>query len=520
MYSWLMQMALFASGVTSKSHHGLGLLAHAADIPSEMIKAGMFLLLSLGSLLVIYQAFSQGSMVFTIAHIDFLFPTPISRRSVLLIKLVRDYLRYAFYVAFFIIFTGAPAMAALNAPLFPYGLVSIAALTAYILFIINLAHTVNIIFTFGFEKLKQAGIAIKFVLGVAFASAIVIGVRQYVTTGNCSISLLWAANSPLIKTIFAPADWCSTLLLAPLLQVADADWVHLGLLWALAGVSFAILLSRKENIYEPSIGVSVRMTKLRQAMRTGDSTALRAQMMQEKGKTHAGSFKIPPFGRGAVALLWRGIVTRYRMSWVQLGAMLVVPAIIMFIVQSSIPEKEILRYMPFLLGYITFILSFAVQPQVRAELKQANILKSMPISSWKVMLVQTVNGSLFLGSGILIMALSMWIFIPATRTELLYTCVVGSLFLGFACISATIVPALLYPDTRDSMQNFLCNLVGMMLIPIAIIPTVVLGLVLIGLAGMPVYIALIPICVANAIVGAAGISISGAIFRKYDPTGD
>lgn len=514
MMAWIIQMLLLAS----LPHHGAGILSHAADIPSETIRAGAFLFLCFGSLAIIYQAFSQGSMVFSIAHIDFLFPTPISRRSVLLVKLIKDYLRYAFYVAFYITIAGAPAMALLNVSLFPYAIVSIAALTAYLLFIVNFAHTVNIIFTFEFERLKQMSLLIKLVLGLVFASALVMGVRQYIATNDYHLSVLWAANSPIIKTVFAPADWCSTLLLAPLLHVADADWTHLGMLWILAAASFGILMSRKENIYEPAIGISVRMTKLRQALRSGDATAFRVQMMQEKGKTRAGLITFPPFGRGAVALLWRGLITRYRMSWVQLAAMLIMPAVIMFVVQRNIPEKEVLKYLPFVLGYMTFILSITVQPQVRVELKQANILKSMPISSWKIMLVQTLNGSLLLSAGILVFAAAMWVFVPVTRTDLLMLCVMGSIFLGFACVSVSIIPALMYPDTRDSVQNLLCNLFGMMLISIAIIPTVVLGLVLLGLAGTSTLVALIPICVANIVIGLAGTSISGAIFRKFDPT--
>lgn len=518
-FSWVLQSAFLISGTGHLGRHGMPGL-NAAAMPTEMIRAVAFLMLSFGSLVILFQAFSTGSLVFSIAHIDFLFPTPISRRAVLLVKLVKDYLKYAFWVTFMVIFTGVPLLMSINVRLFPAGLWSIAALTAYILFVINVTHAVNIIFTFGFERLKQTGKLVKLIMGVTFGSAVVIGVRQYLMSGDCCFSVLWAVNSPVIKTIFAPADWCASLVLAPLEGVTSADTIHLGLLCGLAAASFAFLMSRKENIYEPSLGVSVRATRVRQAMRSGDATALRVQMMQEKGKKSAGMMVIPPFGKGAVALLWKSLAIRYRMSWTQLLMVLVLPGVVTFVIQRSVNVQEILCNLPFVLVYLTYIMSITIQPQVRAELKHANVLKSMPIAAWKVMLAQVVNGSLYLTLGISVFAASMWLFVPATRNDLLKVCAIGSPFLGFACVSATVIPALMYPDTRDSAQNFFCSLIGFMLISFVMIPTVVLGVVLFGLANVSYYGALIPMCIVNLLLGAVGVSVSGAIFRRFDPTNE
>ena len=111
-------------------------------------------------------------------------------------------------------------------------------------------------------------------------------------------------------------------------------------------------------------------------------------------------------------------------------------------------------------------------------------------------------------------------FVPGTRTDLLKTCAIGSASLGFACVSATMIPALLYPDARDQAQNFFCNLIGVMMVSLAIIPTLVLGVVLLALVGVSFYVALVPICVANLVIGMAAVSISGAIFRRFDPTSE
>jgi len=519
MFSWFMQMMLFVGGATP-SRRGFGMTAILKHVPVEMIIAGTFILLSFGSLVVVYQAFSSGSLIFSVAHIDFLFPTPIPRRTVLLVKLIKDYLKYGFWVAFFFIFFGAPALWGLNLSLFPYGLVSIAALVAYLLFVVNVAHTVNLIFTFGFERLKQAGAVIKVALLIGLLSAVAFGIYQYVQTGNSYVSVLWAANSPVVKTVFAPADWCSVLLLSPLRAMTPDDYFHLAALWILAVMSFALLLSRNENIYEPSLGVSIKFAKRKVAMRSGDYTGVRLERMLEKGATSAGGFAIPPFGKGAVALLWKSLLGKYRMSRSQLLLMLVLPAVVVFIIQKFVPSSALLHNIPFALLYITFVLSMTAQPEMRAELKHANILKAMPIASWKVMLAQALYGATYLGAGVIMFAISMWTLVPQTRGDLLVICTLASPFIGFACVSATIIPAILYPDTRDVAQNYICNLLGFALVSIAIIPTLVLGIMLLGIAGISYYLALMIICAVNVIVGAAGISIAGAVFGRFDPTNE
>lgn len=519
-FSWVLNTVLYMSGAAHPDSHGLASVLNAPQ-HVHFIKSAIFLLLCFGSLTIVFQAFSNGSLVFSVAHIDFLFPTPISRRSVLLVKLFKDYMKYAFWVVFSVIFMGIPIASSLNLNLFPYGLLSIAALIAYLLFIVNIAHTVNLIFTFGYQRLKQIGIIIKIMLGLSIASAIALGAFQYVNTnGNCYLSVIYAVNSPVIKTIFAPADWCASIILSPIEPPSYTDLAHLGMLWALAAASFALLISRRENIYEPSLGISAKMTKMRQAMKSGDATAIRVQMMSEKGQKRPGLLRIPPFGRGAVALLWKNLLIRYRMSMGQMIAMLVMPALLCYLLGRFVPVQSVMRYLPLTLLYLAFVLSITVQPQVRSELKHANILKSMPIEPWKIIFAMAAHGAIYLTAGILIFAVCMWIFVPPSRGSMLDVCAVSAPFLGFACISATIIPALMYPNMCDNAQNYFANLIGFILISIAVVPAAILGILLIFVWKTSCYFALVPLCIVNVLVGAACVAISGAIFRKFDPTSE
>lgn len=492
------------------------------DRDAELIQQGVFLFMSIGSVLVMYGAFSNGMMIFSVAQIDFMFPTPISRRTVLLVKLVKDYLKYGAYVAFFYLFIGFAVFGVLRARFMPAGLISIAAVTALLVLVVNVSHIINIVFTFGFERLKQAGLAAKAALIAIPASAVGVGIYQFVRTGDSSISILSAANSPIIKFVFAPADWCATLFLVPLARqgVTSDDIARLFLLISLAIMSFLILLSRKENIYEPALGVSVKFAARRRAIRSGDYVGIRTDALKEKGATRAGRLTLPPFGQGATALLWKSLLLRYRVSVTQLLMMLVLPVVIVLVFKTAVRTDEPLRYLPYVLIYVVWVLSLIAASEMRAELKQANILKSMPIAAWKVMLVQAINSTIYLTVGGCVFALSILLLVPEVHKELLLACAVMVPSLGFMNVSLAIISAILYPDLRDPAQSFLGGLVAFILISIAFVPCVVISLAWVMIAGRSILTAAMAASLANLLTGAAAIAVAGILFHRYDPTSE
>lgn len=515
--SMLIQGLVMCSGGVTPRQPNFGVLQ---AINLDIVEMLLFVILSVGCIIMIYNAFNSGALVFSIAHIDFLFPTPISRRHVLLIQLIKDYIKYGFYVTFLYLFLGGSIYGALGVRMLPWGLVSIAGLTAMLMTVVNIAHTINIMFTFGFERLKQAGLIIKALLIAGPVAAVAYGLYQYTLTGSAYAGVLWVLNSSVINIIFAPARWCATLIMAPLMDMTAEEWRLFAQLWVLAFASFALLMSRKENIYEPSLGISTSMARRRLAMRQGDFAGIRMAAMREKGTKRISGVEIPPFGAGATALLWKSLLLRYRLSKSQLVLMLILPLVLVYAVRriAGGHVEMILFYLPFVLLYVVWLLSMTAPNEVRAELKQANILKSMPIAAWKIMLAQTLNTVIYLTAGVLVFSAAMWAIIPETRGQTLLACLIGAPFLGFANVSFTGIAGLLYPDARDISQNYISGLLSFLLVSIAVIPTIVITIVCVYVIKTSYYVTAIAASIGNIALGAAGVTISGLIFRRYDPT--
>ena len=513
--TWLVQSLLLLVGEAGRPTGPR--LEVLAQVPIETVELVVFIFLSVGSALVVYGAFSSGLMVFSIAQIDFLFPTPISRRKVLCVKLVKDYLKYGLWIVFFFLFVGSPVCSGLGVSMMPDGLASIAAVLALVLTVLNLAHTINIVFTFGYERLRQAGALIKAAIVLVPVSGAAWGLYHYLRFGGGFASVVSAVESPVTGAVFAPARWAGRLFLAPLTGITPEQWGQFGLLWLMAVGSFVLLLSRKENVYEPALGVSVRFAQRRAAMRSRDFTDFRVTALREKGTRRASGVRIPPFGRGATAFLWKNLVLRYRLYRGQLALMVVIPLVIVVALNRAMPA-EIKQNAPIVLAYIVWALSLAAQAEIRADLKYADIVKPMPIRAWKLILAQVGSSALYLTGGVALFSGYLWLAVPDARGEMLVVGALGTPFLGLANLAAVTIPSLLYPDTRDPTQNYLCGLFSFLLTLVASGPTVVAAVVMLVVLKTSAYAVLAAACVINILIAVAAIAAGGAVFRRFDPT--
>ncbi|MCX6375147.1 MAG: hypothetical protein NTU88_03760, partial [Armatimonadetes bacterium] len=83
----------------------------AGIIPETWVERLWSSVFALGVLITIWllqMAFSESLIVFGMPEVDFVFPTPIRRRVVMSLKLLKMYVRLGFYLAFIIYFISGP----------------------------------------------------------------------------------------------------------------------------------------------------------------------------------------------------------------------------------------------------------------------------------------------------------------------------------------------------------------------------------------------------------------------------
>ncbi len=489
------------------------------DMPIDTIEAWLSMILVGGCVLVLYNSFNSGLLIFSPSQIDFLFPLPIPRRTVLLFKLAKDYLKYAAYI-FGIGVMIAPiiiqALSVLGVSFMPYGWVSIAALVGLILAVINTAHVINLIFSSSYQKLAQAGVLIKTVLLGVLLVTVIIAVFAFLSTGDLGTGVTYANSFPLFKWLFVPARWCASLMLAPLIGITDENWIRLGLIWFTTIVMFAVLVSRRENIYEPALQPSAAYYARRMAAMTGDRESIRVDDLRNKQMKRAG-LTLPPFGTGWSAMLWKNLQVRVRVRGWRMLLELAAPWLLAYAVGATQQNPELIKYTPLFIPYMAGMLAMTIQPEVRSEIKHASITKCMPITPWKVAMAHILESLAYVILFALFVSLAAVMMLPGIDRQLLAACALFTPFFAFALIPPLYIAALFYPNARDFVQNFLSVIVGLLFAAIAVTPTFALLLfnyVSLHLDMWPITLLL---CSVDLVIGLGGAIIAGAVYDAFDP---
>ncbi|MGB9619640.1 MAG: hypothetical protein ACPL7K_04430, partial [Armatimonadota bacterium] len=136
------------------------------------------------------------------------------------------------------------------------------------------------------------------------------------------------------------------------------------------------------------------------------------------------------------------------------------------------------------------------------------------------MLAQVGSSALYLTAGAALFFGYFWLVMPETRGDMLIACAIWMPLLGFANLAAVSIPGLLYSDTRDPTQNYLCGLFSLLATLAATLPAFILASLVLFVIRAGIYAALATACAMNLLIGIAGIAAAGAIFRRFDPTSE
>jgi len=106
------------------------------------------------------------------------------------------------------------------------------------------------------------------------------------------------------------------------------------------------------------------------------------------------------------------------------------------------------------------------------------------------------------------------------RGPVFCACALGTPFLAFAIAPAGMIPAILYPDVRDMLQNYLAGLLTVAFVGMAVAPSAALGVTYYYLVRRDPCAAIAVAAAAGLVMGAAGVCLAGRAFKAFDPTGE
>ncbi|MBP6964511.1 MAG: hypothetical protein KBC96_08900 [Armatimonadetes bacterium] len=470
------------------------------------------------SLGAIAHAFSNSLIIYSQAEMDVLIAMPIDRRIIMGLKLGAIYAKFALLLALMGVFIGMQA-SRMVASIPILDLVAWLSIVLYAITIINLSTVINLIVAHGtVEKRWQKRSVQALGLGIlVLAGATVYG--AYARTGDAASAIAALIHQPILVWLAAPAVWVSGLALAGINGWQPAHAWQLAALGTMAIGTMAMVLARKENPYEPSLAASTRSALIREAKKSGDVSRLRTELA--RGRKHSTATIVTPFGRGATAILWKNMLLSLRMSRsAMIGALIVIP-VAALLGRAVIRDRGLLALAPQAMTgialYMSYMLAMFMGQMLRADLKQVNILKPMPISPWWLMVAETANAGLMVWALIWLLFGSAVFLLGAPTSDLMIISGVALPFVAYGTICSQTTVAVLYPNWGDMSQQWIANLLSMLFSVLSIGPPLAVGAILWLLHAPPAMTASAVIAVALT-VAAGGITLGAATYRIHDPT--
>lgn len=344
--------------------------AHA----SLAVLGAMLFVLSLAS------GFLQQGPRFTPADIDFLFPTPITPRGLLLFRLLHLWPLTLFSSAFMVLMFGTQAGS-------PWRL--LVGLFALQVTAVHLQLLISVLLT------RASAAAAKRLRGTARTAALLVllaGISALILTiteqGGIASVVEPVARAPIARFLFFPAAACADFVFA---DRTATELLSLARLLVGAVGTGLLLMVPEIDFREESIETTARVSRLLAQRRRGETMIDLDQTRRVRSRTGRGSFLF----RGAGALVWKnGVVfsrsLRSVLSAVAFGLVFVLP--VLFTARPARYDVGATSVGAFVsIGALMMLTSFASNAfnfDLRREVARIDQLRALPLPASSIVLAE------------------------------------------------------------------------------------------------------------------------------------
>lgn len=462
-FAWI--FSHIAWGLTSATfvqHRGL---PFQPEFPLPMVQAALIFALALPAYAVLLEGFKGGLVTFTAADVDFLFSMPLPQRLVLAFRLCLQSAQLLGWIALGTLGVAPYLAQVIGVPVWALVWRGIVAVFLCFLFLLSLAHAVYIFYAYRIRVSERLNLIVKG-LGIGAVVLLVLMVIQDASTEQTPWEqAVRTFNHPTVRTLLFPITLAVDLIMSshPLYEERTAS--RLLLLLAMAMGAVVAVLGQRENVYEPSIGVSLRKSRLREAFRSGGLSAARLEMIREgQWKGISGGLKAPELGPGWRALVWKSLQIWLHAPWTSLFVVGVVALGIPLLMHRYLPPegRMVVVAAPFLVWFqITWMAGVGVFQQTRNELSQGDFLKLLPLQPWQVVLAMVCIPVVAYTFTLWVSLVAFALLFRDVQQPLLFTlAALGPLMMASLALYHAMV-ALLFPRKKDPLSQMLAGLMMM-----------------------------------------------------------
>ena len=490
-----------------------------ASLDPKAFSAGVMIALILLGIGFIDTGLGDGLLAFALCDVDYLFPSPISRRVILAYRLPGLMFGNLFMTGFalfsFRVATGIarPAIEHTGHTISSPWIAPIALFLSGGIYM-NLAMFISI-------TVPDRKIYHKIVMAGTIALCVGLGLLAWIA-GMPAVELV--VESPWMKWIFLPSTLGAKTLLAGYAHLPTGPL----LIWLVAGyfVSLIPMFLSNRNWYEQSIVSTERVSSFRSAARGGYATlmAARASSFKHKGDR---PYTFAPFGEGAMALFWAHLCAAGKRPLTNfftpfLGGLGVgtFGALAALKNHGSGWESDVIAYAGILMVVAYGSLGFMTTAKTASEsaIRRRELIAPLPIKGWQVVAANLgtpyCSGLLFFfGCAV------MYVAFRAPSWPILGFGIAVGLSLRLAArMALQYIIGVVYPDAADKIQQFFAvGIYGLLALPFILIEGIVC---LPGIYLHSIWMALIPVTLVQVPFIALFVLVAGKASDRAIASGE
>jgi len=466
---------------------------------TETVKPIIFSFLTFVTWMTVLHSATKNTLVFSLSEVDFLFPSPLKRKTILLNRILINYVKIASQylgITAFMLFIFSIIY---KFSFWPRILFLWLAIFLSMVFASNLGGLISLVSSHLSELKRSRNRRMLMIIPVLFLGIIAVYTYQYISEGTPLVeAVVKALNSSLVRTLMYPMAAASDVAVAWHLTV-DAG-LKIAFLAVLCVVTLWGVLSVEAHFYEASEATSRELWESVQKMRRQEVVVSESFVKRMR--------KITPFGRGATVLIWKNLVGMVR----DIRTLLPTIFMAMFLfVLMLIREGEFEFFSAlFFLFFLIFITTGYIRWDFREDLRRIEIIKLIPDSHFRIVLSEIAVPVMFsTGVSYLFLAVSFLVF-PGSESKTFLTgfSVVALPLFSMIMVTISNLSTLYYPPQTNN--QVVPGILSMMVTMMVLSPSLFLGLMFFVIGKM--YIGLLVVLGLN--IGAALVLLK-LLTRKY-----
>ncbi|MGO8671240.1 MAG: putative ABC exporter domain-containing protein [Capsulimonadaceae bacterium] len=370
-YGWVLGAVPFLH--TSRNN------APDAPVPPVMVDAGLFLLFCAISSMVVGSGFMDSLLFFTPADFAYLFPAPISSRTILAARLPRILiggLSMAFWCQTVMLNHVATALHPFANPWITRGIpwqphytVHERLLASAIFFCLGGYQNLAGVLEINRRKSRLDG---------WLYTLLLVGVAAWLWL-ECK-SPVDAAKFPGIRFVFWPCQLASQALVGIVLGLnITRELAGLAVFYV---ATLGLVFAREVNFTERSLAVGDRLQAARDRVKAG--SLFGPDVFRHGAEIQKRVYTIRPFGSGPAALLWANLSAAFKRPWVHIGGPLLLG---IGLGSSAFMLPEVAGYtLPQICLYTTIGATWLAQMGFMVGRTRQTLIRPLPFDGWQVTL--------------------------------------------------------------------------------------------------------------------------------------